>query len=56
MGHAPYPTPTRESKFLSAELQFELCIGDGGEPYDPQSPYDLNCGLGFDSSDHIEIH
>lgn len=56
MAHAPSPTPTRESKFLSAELQFEVCIGDGGEPYDPQSPYDLNCGLGFNSSDHIEIY
>jgi hypothetical protein len=34
------------------ELQFEVCIGDGGEPYDPQSPYDG----GFDSSDYMQVY
>lgn len=37
------------------ELEFEVCIGDGGEPYDAVTPYDLDCGLGFDSSDYIQI-
>jgi len=37
------------------ELQFEVCIGDGGDLYDLKSPYDLENGEGFDDSDYIEI-
>jgi hypothetical protein len=37
------------------ELTFEVCIGCGGDPCDAMSPYDLDRGLGFDSTDYIEI-
>jgi hypothetical protein len=37
------------------ELQFEVCIGDGGDLHDLKSPYDLENGEGFDDSDYIEI-
>lgn len=37
------------------ELTFEVRIGCGGEPCDAMSPYDLDRGLGFDSTDYIEI-
>jgi hypothetical protein len=36
------------------ELDFEVCIGDGAEPFDAKSPYDLRQGGGFDSSGFVE--
>lgn len=36
-------------------LNFQVCIGDGGEPYDAASPYDLEFGGGFDFTDFIEV-
>ena len=36
-------------------LEFEVCIGDGGEPFDAQTPYSLARGEGFDDSDHVWI-
>ena len=37
------------------ELDFEVCIGDGGEAYDARSPYDLEKGKGLDGSDYVHI-
>jgi hypothetical protein len=37
------------------ELQFEVCIGDGGDLYDLKSPYNLENGEGFDDSNYIEM-
>jgi hypothetical protein len=39
-----------------ASLDFQVCIGDAGEPFDPQSPYDLKRGNGFDSDEYIEVN
>jgi hypothetical protein len=36
-------------------LDFQVCIGDAGEPFDPQSPYDLKKGKGFTSDEYIEV-
>jgi hypothetical protein len=38
------------------ELDFEVCVGDGGEAFDPQSPYDLKKGKGFNSDEYIQIN
>jgi hypothetical protein len=38
-----------------AELEFEVCIGDAGDPEDPHSPYDLRNGKGFDFSNYIQL-
>jgi hypothetical protein len=37
------------------ELDFEVCIGDGGEPFDERSPYELRDGKGFNSDLYIEV-
>ena len=37
------------------ELAFEVCIGDGGDPFDEQSPYNLRDGKGFNSDEYIEV-
>lgn len=37
------------------KLDFEVCIGDGGDPFDAKSPYDLRKGKGFDERQYIEI-
>ncbi|XOV70674.1 MAG: hypothetical protein ACFHW5_18475 [Verrucomicrobiota bacterium] len=37
------------------ELYFQVCIGDGGEPYDACSPYMLENGEGCDLEDYVEI-
>jgi hypothetical protein len=36
------------------EINFEVCVGDAGEPCDPMSPYDLENGLGFKTDEWIE--
>lgn len=35
------------------EVDFQVCIGDGGEPCEPRSPYDLASGKQFDWSDYL---
>ncbi len=37
------------------ELEFEVCIGDGGEAYEARSPYDLEKGKGLNVSDYVLI-
>ncbi len=37
------------------ELEFQVCIGDGGEPYAPNTPYEVESGRGFDSSEYVAI-
>ncbi len=51
-------TVARRSLFSSdgcVELEFEVCIGCGGSPENPCGPYDLDNGLGFDSSEWIQV-
>jgi len=37
------------------ELYFQVCIGDGGEPFNACSPYDLASGGGCDLGDFVEV-
>ena len=37
------------------ELTFQVCIGCGGEPSDPCSPYELENGGGCDLDSYVEI-
>ena len=38
------------------DLEFEVCIGCGGEPCEARSPYLLDKGEGFNTDEYVEVH
>jgi hypothetical protein len=46
---------TSLSSSSGSKLDFEVCIGDGGEPFDERSPYEIRDGKGFNSDRYIEV-